>query len=268
MKAKTIGIISIKGGVGKTSSTVALGAALADSGKKVLLIDGNFTSPHLGFHVGLYNPELTLHHVLDGKTNIKDAIHETQFGFDLLPGALIYGKINAYKLMEKMREIKKSYDVILIDSSPNLNEEMRATMIASDELLVMTTPDYVTLGTTLRAIKLAKDKKTPITGLVLNKVYNKKFEIKIKDIENAAGVKVLAVLPHELSVVEALSKAVPSTMNKNTESSREYRKLAAALMGEEYKVGGIKSFFNALFGRVPTQEVNRVLLQQERLNQI
>jgi len=266
MNGKTIGIISIKGGVGKTSSTVALGAAAAQLGKKVLIIDGNFSSPHLGMHIGFYNPEKTLHDVLSGKINIKEAIYETSYGFDILPGATIHEKISPFKLIDKMREIRRRYDLILIDSSPNLNEEMLATMIASDELLVVTTPDYVTLGSTLSAIRIAKERKTPIVGIILNKVYGKDFEVNLNEIQDTAGVNILAVLPHETNVLEALSKNVPSTMFKNSEAAIEYKKLAAALVGEDYKDNRLKSLIRGWIGKVSAQDINRVMFKQERLN--
>ncbi|MEK6885715.1 MAG: AAA family ATPase [Nanoarchaeota archaeon] len=263
MKNKTIGIISIKGGVGKTSAVGALGASLAnDYGKKVLLVDANFSAPNLGLQLGIYNPEVTLHHLLDDKSDLKGAIQETGYGFDVIPGAQIYKKLNPFKLGEKLREAKKKYDIILIDSSPNMNEEILATMIASDELLVVTTPDHVTLSSTLHAIKLAKEKRTPITGIILNKVYNKKFEVRIEDIEALTGVNVLAVLPHELSVLQALSNSMPSTMNKYSDTTKEYRKLAACLIGEKYsegKLSKIKEMFSRWAGGVPKQEINRTL---------
>jgi len=268
MGAKTVGVISIKGGVGKTSTVSSLGASLAnDFKKKVLLVDANFTSPTLGLHIGLVNPEITLHHVLDGKANIKEAIYETGYGFDIIPGSHIYDRIDPYALKDKLKELKNNYDLIIVDSSPNLNEEILAAMMASDELLVLTTPDYVTLATTLNAVKLAKVRKTPIIGLVLNKVHGKDFELSIEDIEKAAGVNVLAVLPHEIKVLEALSKSTPSTLHKNSEMSLELKKLAGSLIGESYSEGKWKAFFKKLnnFGRVSKQEVNRVLLTGERL---
>jgi len=266
MNAKTIGIISIKGGVGKTSSTVALGAAAAQLGKKVLVIDGNFSSPHLAMHIGFYEPEHTLHDVLSGKINIKEAIYESGYGFDILPGATIHEKISPFKLIDKMREIRRRYDLILIDSSPNLNEEMLATMIASDELLVVTTPDYVTLGSTLSAIRIAKERKTPIAGIILNKVYGKNFEVDLNEIQDTAGVNILAVLPHDAGIPESLAKNIPSTAYKNSEAATEYKKLAAALVGEDYKEGGFKNFMRKLMGKVPAQDINRVMFKQERLN--
>ncbi len=267
--AKTIGVISIKGGVGKTSTVSSLGASLVnDFNKKVLLVDANFTSPTLGLHIGLINPEITLHHVLDGKANIKDAIYETGYGFDIIPGSHIYERIDPYALKDKLKEIKNKYDLIIVDSSPNLNEEILATMMASDEILVLTTPDYVTLATTLNAVKLAKVRKTPIIGLVLNKVHGKNFELSLDDIEKAAGVNVLAVLPHEIKVLEALSKCMPSTLHKNSETGLELKKLAGSLVGEKYNEGKMKSFFKKMgnFGRVSKQEVNRVLLTEDRLS--
>lgn len=258
---KTIGIISIKGGVGKTSAVSALGASMAnDFKKKVLLVDANFTSPTLGLQIGLINPELTIHHVLDNKAKIKDAIYETGYGFDIIAGSHIYERINPYNLREKLKEVKNKYDIILIDSSPNLNEEILSAMMASDELIAVTTPDYVTLASTLNAVKLAKLKKTPILGIVLNKVHNKDFELSIEDIEEASGVNVLAVLPHELEALEALSKSKPSTLHKNTEAAREYRKLAGSLIGEKVKSSKFADFFNKYFRSTPKQEVNRQLL--------
>jgi MinD-like ATPase involved in chromosome partitioning or flagellar assembly len=263
--SKTIGIVSIKGGVGKTSAVTSLGAALANQfNKKVLLVDANFSSPTLGFHIGLYNPEITLHHVLDGKANAKEAVYETDYGFDVIPGALVYdnkAKINPFRLAEKIRDLKRKYDVILIDSSPNLNDEILATIIASDELLIVTTPDYVTLASTLKAIRSAKEKRTPITGIILNKVHNKNFEVTLEDIENMSGVDVLAVLPHELDVLEALSVSTPSTLLKESPTTIEYKKLAGSLVGENYKSKQkFKNWLGMFMKSVPKQEINRTIL--------
>ena len=271
MLGKTIGIISIKGGVGKTSTVSALGASLAnDFAKKVLLVDANFSAPNLGFQLGIYNPEVTLHHVLDGKAHINDAIHQSGHGFDVIPGAMVYNfkenQIDPFKLSEKLRDLRRKYDVILIDSSPNMNKEILATMIASDELFMVTTPDYVTLALTLRAMKLAKDRKTPINGLILNKVYNKNFEIGLKEIEEMSGVNVLAVLPHEIEVPEAHAKSIPSTLHKNSESSIEYKKLAAVLIGKEYSEGKFKQFLRKFKLKHPKQEVNRAIFRKSRIN--
>jgi len=270
---KSIGIISIKGGVGKTSVVSSLAASLAnDFGKKVLVIDGNFSAPNLGLQLGFVNPEVTLHHVLDGKAKAHDAVYSTEYGFDILPGALVYNnaRLDYLKLAEKLRDLRRKYDVLLIDSSPNMNNEILATMLASDELLVVTTPDYVTLGTTLRAVKLAKEKRTHITGLIINKNYGKSFELSPEEIEEMSGVGVLAVIPHDLNVLKALAECRPSTLdekNKRSKSSLEYTKLAAALVGEDFEESGLKSLLKrlAFWKSVPKHEINRAILKNDRL---
>ena len=153
--------------------------------------------------------------------------------------------------------------MILIDSSPTLNEEMLATMIASDELLVITSPDYPTLSTTLRAVRLAKQKKTPITGLILNKVRNKKFELTIQDIENSSKTPVLAVLPDDIKILEALSLTTPAATNfQNSDAVIEYKKLAAALIGEKYIDKRISYKLKRLLSReLPKEEINRGVLR-------
>jgi len=259
-----IGIISLKGGVGKTSSVANLGAALASEfGKKVLVVDANFSAPNLALHLGLVNPEATIHDVLLDKTNAEEAIYEHESGFHLMPGAYISRKINPFKLKQKISHLKNSYDFIIIDSSPNLNDEMLATMVASDKLFVVTSPDYPTLSTTLRAVRLAKQKKTPIAGLILNRVRNKKFELSLKEIEDAAEVPIMSVLPEDIRVLEALANTTPVSIHKpKANISIEYKKLAAALIGEEYNDTRLWPRLKGLFIKdVAKDNINRLLMK-------
>jgi|TARA_Y100000310_G_C20660488_1_gene804464 septum site-determining protein MinD len=265
-KGKTIGIISLKGGVGKTSSVSNLGAALASEfGKEVLVVDANFTSPNLGLHLGVVEPAATLHDVLLDKIDIAEAIYEHESGFHFIPGAYISRKIQPFKLKKKIEHLKEHYDMILLDSSPNLNEEILSTMIASDELLVVTSPDYPTLSTTLRAVRLAKQKKTPITGLILNRVRNKKFELKVEDIEEAAQVPVLSVLPEDINVLESVAHTTPVALHKpKANASIEYKKLAACLIGEQYKDPRLWSKVKSMFKKgVTIESINRLLIEKE-----
>lgn len=259
-----IGIISIKGGVGKTSTVVGLGASLAnDFGKKVLLVDANFSAPTLALYLGFPNPGVTLHHVLTSNKGAEEAIYKTKQGFHILPGALIHNKkINPFHLKKKINWLRDHYDVILIDSSPSLNNEILATMIASDALLVVTTADHVTLSSTLHAVKVAKQRKTPIYGIILNKVHNKNFELDIFDIEDAANCPVLAVLPYDVRFLEALAVGVPSTLYSSGEATMEYRKLAAALLGQTYDDPRFSKKVQRFFRQDATkQDMNRALFK-------
>ncbi len=257
---KIIGVISLKGGVGKTSSVVALGASLANMKKRVLLVDANFSSPNLGIHLNLIDPPITLHHVLERSSSVKDAIYKLENNIDLLPSSIFGKKISSpMKLRDKLRSVKNKYDIILIDSSPAMNEEVLASILASDEILVVTTPDYPTLSATIKAVKLAKSRGVPIVGLILNKVFGKDFELSIKDIEKVTGVSVMALIPHDINFLKSLSKFKSSVLEKpRANSSIEFKKLASMLVGEKYSAGKILDMFNVWKILVPKQqEVNR-----------
>jgi len=192
--SKTVGIISVKGGVGKTTTAANIAASAAsDFGKKVLVVDANYSAPNLGLHLGIIEPVHTVHDVLADNVKITEAIINHKLGFDILPASLNPKKINPYKLKNRLEKIKSSYDLIILDGSPTLNEEMLSTIVASDELIVVSSPDFPTLSCTLQAIKASKNKQ--ITGIVLNKVLNKKYELSIEEIEATTKVPVIGVQP-------------------------------------------------------------------------
>lgn len=258
---KIVGVISIKGGVGKTSTVVSLGATLANNFKKrVLVVDANFSAPNLGMYLGIENPENTINDVLKDEKEVSKAINKWN-ELDVLPASVIGAKIeNPFKLKEKLRGLKELYDIILIDSSPSLNEEILATMIASDELIVVTTPDKPTLESTVRAIDIAKKRKTPIIGIILNRVYGKKFELSMDEVEKEAGVPVLALIPHDIGFLEVLSKNnAITTSNKINDTTVEFNKLAAILVNDKYSDPRFfKRIKSKLFNKhVPKQDVNR-----------
>jgi septum site-determining protein MinD len=263
--SKVIGVISIKGGVGKTTTTVNLAAALAGLGQKTLVVDANYSAPNLALHLGLVKPEAaTIHDVLTGRSNLDKAIYEHDSGFHFIPGTLNpqNAKIDIFSLKKKLKEIKSNYDVILIDSSPTLNNELLSTIIASDQLLVVTSPDYPTLSCTIKAVKVAKQKNTPIAGIVLNKGRGKSFELSTEDIEELAEVPVIAKVNDDIKILEALSEATPSViLNPTSSSSIEYKKLAAALIGQEYEDPRILGkLFNFFHFKKDKHEINRLVM--------
>ncbi|MEK6760361.1 MAG: MinD/ParA family protein [Nanoarchaeota archaeon] len=252
---KIFGILSLKGGVGKTSSVVALGDAMSSLGKKILLVDGNLSAPNLGLHLNVIDPENTIHHVLSREINPGDAIQKLET-FDMIPASIFSNlKFNPLDLKDKIRGLRRRYDAIIIDSSPALNEETLAVMLASDEIVVVTTPDLPSLSTTIKAVKMARNRDTPIAGIIINKAHDENFELSIKDIEESSGVPVLAIIPYDVNIQKSQSEFIPSTTNyPRSDSSREYRKLAGVLIGEKYRPFSLREFF----GVPPTrEEINR-----------
>jgi MinD-like ATPase involved in chromosome partitioning or flagellar assembly len=256
---KTIGVIAIKGGVGKTTIASALAADLVNHyKKKVLLVDANFSAPNLGLHMDIVEPIKTIHDVLANKARIRSAIH-TRFGVDVVPGSYFCNRrLSPLKLKDRIGKIKGEYDFVVIDSSPTLNDEILSTILASDSLFMVTTPDYPTLFCSLRAAKLARQRGRPISGIIINKVRDPRYELKLKEIEDAAEIPVVARIPDDKNNVRALFTRIPMSIYKRkSKFSREINELSAALTGSKKKTG----FWKKVFG-FRREEVNRELLKK------
>jgi len=259
---KTLGIISIKGGVGKTTIAASLASDLVNHyGKKVLLVDANFSAPNLGLHMDIVNPEKTIHHTLNNKIKIKSAIYN-KFGVDVIPGSYIYNyQLNLLKLKDKLKKIKNNYDYIILDSSPSLNEEVLSTILASDNLFVVTTPDYPTLSCSLKASKLAKQRGKLISGIIINKIRDPNYELSLKEIEDTTDIPVIAKIPDDKMAIRSLYTRIPlSIYNRNSPFSKEINKLGAAISNQKEKRSLLKRLLPYNFRR---EEINRDLLKEQ-----
>ena len=239
-KGKAVGIISIKGGVGKTTSVINLANVLAnDFNKKVVVVDANFSSPNIALHLGNIDHKHSIQDLISGKSKMHEAVHEHEFGFHVVPGAISHNPNTAgnyMKLKDSIDKLKGQYDVVLLDSSPSLNQELLATINSCDELYVVSTPDLPTLSNTLRAVKLSKDKKIKINGMILNKVRGKNYELSPADMERLSGVPLIGVIKDNVRVLEALSKVKPITrLSPNSNVSVEYKKIASKIINSDYK---------------------------------
>lgn len=258
---KAIGIIAIKGGVGKTTIAASLASDLANhQKKKVLLIDTNYSAPNIGLHMDIIKPGKTIHDVLAGKARIQSAIHR-KYGVDVIPGSYVFEKrVNLLKLRDRIAKVKEDYDFVILDSSPSLNEEVLSTMLASDHLFVVTTADYPTLSCSIKAAKLAKQRGRPIDGIIVNKIRDPDYELSLTEIEETVGIPVVARIPDDKTNVRALFTRIPTSIyNRGCKFSREIKRLGAALT---YKRED-RSFLRRLFGLdFKPEEVNRQLLRE------
>ncbi|MDQ1705763.1 MAG: chromosome partitioning protein [Frankiaceae bacterium] len=143
---RTIAVANQKGGVAKTTTVVSLGAALAELGQRVLLVDLD-AQACLTFSLGL-DPdtvELSVHDVLLGRVSAGMAIQHTNDGPDLLPATIELAGCEAmlltrtgreYTLRLALEEVRPSYDVILLDCAPSLGVLTINALTAADEVLV------------------------------------------------------------------------------------------------------------------------------------
>jgi chromosome partitioning protein len=143
---RTIAIANQKGGVAKTTTVASLGTALAEQGRKVLLVDLDAQSC-LTFSMGLdpESVELSIHDVLLGRVGAAMAIQPTEDGCDLLPATIELAGTEAqllsrpgreYVLRTALAEVSQAYDAVLLDCSPSLGVLTLNALTAADEVLI------------------------------------------------------------------------------------------------------------------------------------
>ena len=85
-----IALISGKGGVGKTTTTLNLGHALSQLGKRVILLDANFATPNLAAHLGITSVKANLNDFLKKKKQLREIIHLHHSGLNFIPSSVSY----------------------------------------------------------------------------------------------------------------------------------------------------------------------------------
>lgn len=235
--ARIIVIASGKGGVGKTTSAINIGAALNKFGKDVILVDANLTTPNIGLHLGAPTVPISLTHVLAGKAKLHEAIYEHHSGMKVLPSSIsIYaGKINSERLSEIAKKLKNYGEIIIFDSPAGLGKDVVNTIEAGDDVLIITQAEMPALTDALKTIKLAEQLDKNIKGVVLTRFRKKNHEMPLDSIESMLEKDVISVIPEDDAVKQALRMrdAVIHT-HPTSKASRSYRELAAKLIGEKY----------------------------------
>lgn len=161
-------IISGKGGVGKTSSAVNLGAALNKFKEDVVIVDANLTTPNLGLYFGAPIVPVNLNHVLQNKAEIGEAIYEHESGTKIIPSSLSLKdvkKIDSKKMEEITKDLKKISNYIILDSAAGLGEEAKFAINSADEIIVVANPNILSVTDALKTITLAKELNKQVKGL-------------------------------------------------------------------------------------------------------
>ena len=237
---RIIGIVSGKGGVGKTTIGLNLGAALAHHFKKnITIVDCNVTTSHLGLYLGMYYCPITLNKVLRGEYTAEEAVQQHHTGLKVIPASLSLSDLEGIDVTEIRNSIKSIFDkndIILLDGSPGLGREAIATLRASDEVLYVTSPYIPFAMDIVRNQEIVNEIGVKPLGIVLNMVHGKKYEMNAKEIEELTRLPVIAKIPFDRNVHKSLALKTPIvTYKPYTAASKEIIKLASKLIGESYK---------------------------------
>src|SRR5215467_1404207 len=267
--AKVLVVTSGKGGVGKTTSTAALGAALAQAGQKVAVVD---------FDVGLRNLDLVmgaerrvvfdLVNVIQGTAKLSQALIrdkrlETLW---LLPASQTRDKdaLTVQGVASVIKELRSKFDWVICDSPAGIERGATLAMRFADTAIIVTNPEVSSVRDSDRIIGLL-DSKTERAekGLRIEKhVLITRFDtqrasrgemLTVEDVLDILSTPLLGIIPESEEVLRASNVGSPVTLcNELSAPARAYTDAARRLMGNQIPMTvptDRKGLFDRLFGR-------------------
>ena len=242
MGARVIVITSGKGGVGKTTTTANIGAALADKGHKVLLIDTDIGLRNLDVVMGLENRIVyDLIDVIEGRCRVSQALIKDKRcpNLVLLPAAQIRDKndVNTEQMKELIYSLKESFDYILIDCPAGIEQGFKNAIAAADEAIVVTTPEVSATRDADRIIGLLEAAGIKNPRIVVNRLridmVKEKNMLSVEDILDILAVKLLGVVPDDETVVISTNKGEPLVYKGDSLAAKAFKNIASRIEGVE-----------------------------------
>ncbi|MCX7565895.1 AAA family ATPase [Sulfitobacter sp. F26169L] len=257
---KIIAVANQKGGVGKTTTTINLAAALVEKGKRVLVIDldpqGNAST---GLGIGADNREFTTYELLLEDIDLEEVILETQTkGLYIVPATvdlssadleLLTNEKRSFLLHDALRQTQMdtfAFDYILIDCPPSLNLLTVNAMIGAHSVLVPLQSEFFALEglsqlmLTIREVRQSGNKDLRIEGIVLtmyDRRNNLSQQVEQDARDNLGDLVFKTMVPRNVRVSEAPSFAMPvlsyDTLSKG---AKAYRELADELLAKNSPV--------------------------------
>ena len=264
--AKVLVVTSGKGGVGKTTSTAALGAALAQTGQKVAVID---------FDVGLRNLDLImgaerrvvfdLINVIKGDAKVDQALIrdkrvETLF---LLPASQTRDKDNLTDegVERVIGELREKFDWIICDSPAGIERGATLAMRHADVAVVVTNPEVSSIRDSDRIIGLldSKTERAEKGERVEKHLLLTRYDparaargeiLKVEDVLDILSIPLLAIVPESTEVLRSPNLGAPVTLGSpNSAAARAYQEAVRRLQGETVVDVQKRGLFSKLFAR-------------------
>jgi len=157
-KSRIIAVSSGKGGVGKTNIAINLALAYQRLGKKVIVLDADLGLANVNVVLGVI-PRYNLYHLIRQQKRMKDIILDTAYGIQIVAGASGFSKIANLSederkvFIEELEELS-SADVVIIDTSAGVSQNVLTFIAAADDVIIVTTPEPTAITDAYGIVKI------------------------------------------------------------------------------------------------------------------
>lgn len=237
-------VTSGKGGVGKTTTTASIGAALAIKGKRTLVVDADIGLRNLDVIMGLENR--IVFNLVDVAKNIckpNQAIIKSKRSSNLflLPASQTDEKtvINEEDMKRVLDQYRQEFHFIIVDCPAGIEQGFKNACAAADRALIVTTPEVSSIRDADRVIGLLTARGIePL--LIVNRVdytmVRRGDMLSIEDVQDILGIELVGVVVRDESVIVAANTGEPVTYDTKSKAGDAFTRIAGRLVGEAIPV--------------------------------
>ncbi len=227
-------IASGKGGVGKTTTTVNLGTALAQAGERVAIVDTDLGMANLAGFVSLTPDATTLHDVLAGDASIDDATYRLADNIVAVPsgtGLDEYAETSPEGLRDAVADLRAKYDYVFLDVGAGISHETVLPLGLADAVVVISTPEPASIQDSRKTIELTDHAGGSVAGLVVTRVHPD-TEVSYDEIADRLELSLLGAVPEDGAARESVYAGTPLVVYQpESPAAIAYRRIAADLAG-------------------------------------
>jgi septum site-determining protein MinD len=240
MVAKVVTITSGKGGVGKTTATANIAAALAVDGSKVICIDSDIGLRNLDVVLGLENRIVyDLVDVVEGRCRLRQAmIRDKRLPeLFLIPAAQTRDKsaVTPSDMVRLCDDLRMEFDWILIDSPAGIERGFRNAIAPADIVVVVTNPEVSAVRDADRIIGLVEAEEKGPTRLIINRIkpamVRRGDMLGTEDVLELLAVELIGIIPDDEAVTTSTNRGLPIVLNGKSKSGQAFRNIASRLGG-------------------------------------
>lgn len=248
-------VTSGKGGVGKTTVTASLGAALALKGKRTLVVDADIGLRNLDVILGLENR--IVFNLVDVAKNLckpSQALIKSKKSSNLflLPASQTDDKdvVSEEEVKSVLDTYRREFHYILVDSPAGIEQGFKNACAGADSAIIVTTPEVSAIRDADRVIGLLAARGLE-PALIINRLDRELMRrgdmLSVEDVEDILGVELLGVVERDDNVIVAANCGEPVVYNPKSRAGRAFSRIAGRLVGEDVP---LRAYDRGFWGRL------------------